>query len=73
MAGFVMLIVGAFKWMLSGGNSQATEKARGTITYAVVGLIVALSSFIVLNLISDFTGMKTILKFVIPPSTTQWN
>lgn len=65
-AGFVMFIVGSIKWMLSGGNTQAVDTARGTMTYAVVGLVVALSSFIILNMISEFTGVTSIVRFEIP-------
>lgn len=62
-AGFVMLIVGSFKYLLSGGNSQGIEGSKNTMTYAIVGLILALSSWMILNLISEITGVKTILNF----------
>lgn len=68
-AGFVMLIVGAFRYLASGGNSKGAETAKNTITFAVIGLVVALSSFVILNLIADFTGVKTILDFVIPEAS----
>lgn len=67
-AGFVMFIIGSFRWMLSGGSSKGVETARNTMTYAVVGLVVALSAFIILNLIADFTGVGVITKFFIPRS-----
>lgn len=67
---FMMLIVGGFKYMLSGGNSKGIESARSTITFAIVGIVVALSAFIILNLIADFTGIETILNFTIPSSET---
>ena len=69
---FIMVVVAAFNILLSGGNSQNVEKAQKSITSAVIGLVVALSAFIILNLISDFTGVKTILKFRIPRPETQW-
>jgi type IV secretion system pilin len=72
LAGFIMLIYGAFTWMTSGGNSQATQKAGKTMLFAVVGLIVALSAFMILNLVAEFTGIDTILNFFIPGSDTQW-
>lgn len=72
LAGFVMLIIGSFRWMLSGGSSQEVEKAGKTMTFAIVGLLVALSSFIILNLLAEFTGVRSILNFIIPASTTQW-
>ena len=72
IAGFIMLVVGSMRWMLSGGNAQNVEKAKNTMTFAVVGLIVVLSSFIILNLVAEFTGVKSILQFTIPASTTMW-
>lgn len=72
IAGFIMLVVGSMKWLLSGGNAQHVEKAKNTMTYAVVGLIVALSAFIILNLIAEFTGIKSILNFTIPDSSKMW-
>lgn len=68
LAGFIMMIVGAFRYLISGGNSKETETARNTMTYAVIGLVVALASFIILNIIAEFTGIKTILEFSIPNS-----
>jgi hypothetical protein len=65
-AGFVMLIVGSFKYLLSGGNSKGAEDAKNTMTFAIVGLVVALSAFFVLNILADFTGVKSILNFTVP-------
>lgn len=70
LAGFVMMIVGALTWLLSGGKSENIEKARKTMTFAIVGLIVALSSYIIINLISTFTGISVIENFMLPSSDT---
>jgi hypothetical protein len=44
----VMLIVGGFRYITSGGNSEAVGKAKNTIIYALIGLvIVALAQIIV--------------------------
>ncbi len=72
LAGFVMIIYAAFYMMLMGSNSQGTEKAKNTITMAVVGLIVALSSFIILNIISAFTGVSLVENISIPGSGRDW-
>lgn len=72
IAAFLMLVVAGVRILLSGGNSQAVEKSKNSVTFAIVGLIVALSSFVILNLLSEFTGVKNILQFVIPTSDTQW-
>lgn len=70
--GFIMLIVASFRYLISGGTSKGTEMARNSITYAVIGLVIALSAFIIINLIAQFTGVSTILQFVIPPSSYIW-
>lgn len=68
LAGFVMFIVGSIRWLVSGGNSKGIDTAKGTMTYAVVGLVVALSAYIILNLIANFTGVQIITTFSIPVS-----
>lgn len=73
IAGFIMMIYAAFNMMIMGGNSQATEKSRSTITFAIVGVILALSSFIIINLISEFTGIEAIKNFSLPGSGKNWN
>ncbi len=35
----IMLIFGGFQWMTSGGDSKATQAARGRITSALIGLV----------------------------------
>jgi len=72
LAGFVMFLIAGVRWLTSGGNSKGMETAKNTMTFAVVGLVVALSAFIVINLIADFTGVNIIKKFVIPDSQTIW-
>lgn len=69
LAGFVMMVVGSLTWLVSGGSSQNVEKARKTMTFAIIGLVVALSSFIIINIISSFTGID-LTEFVLPSSET---
>lgn len=73
IAGFIMMIVGAFRYMLSGGNAKGTEGGRNTITFAIVGLVVALSSFIILNMVAAFTGINVITSFQIPNSEVRFD
>lgn len=67
-AAFIMFIIGGFKYLLSGGNPKGTESARNTMKFAVVGIVISLSAFILLNLISQFTGVQEILDVNIPDS-----
>lgn len=70
LAGFIMFVAGAITWMLSGGDSGKVQSARGSMTYAVTGMVVTLSAFIILNLIASFTGISIITQFRIPTSDT---
>jgi len=65
---FVMFVIASFRYLVAGGNSKNVELAKGTMTYAVVGIVVALSSFIILNLISNFTGIN-VTEFIIPAAS----
>lgn len=71
--GFAMFIYGALIWLFAGSQTSNVEKARNTFTYAIFGLILALSSWVILQLIYQFTGLSGLLtiKFLgnSPPST----
>ena len=45
------LIYGGIKWILSGGDKSAVESARNHIVAAVVGLVIVLSAFFILNIV----------------------
>jgi hypothetical protein len=50
----IMLIVGGFRYVTSGGNQESTKNARNTIIYALVGLVVvALAQIIVRFVLSS--------------------
>lgn len=63
LAAAVMFVVGSFLLLTSGGNPKGTDAAKKTISYAIMGLIVALSAWIILNFVSVFTGNTSILQF----------
>lgn len=56
----IFLIVGGIMYMTSGGNKEATAKAKAAITYALIGLILGVSSFIILSIVGTFFGSKLI-------------
>lgn len=66
LAGFVMMIIGAFKYLLSGGNAKGVDEGQKTMTYAVGGLVLALSAYFIINIVANFTGVNAILNFRIP-------
>lgn len=48
---FVMLVIGAFKYLTSGGEQEKISSAKKTITYAFLGLFLFMSSYLILNVI----------------------
>lgn len=55
---FVMLVVGGLTFLFSGGDQKQVEKAKGTITNAVIGLVVLVCAYLILLLIQQFTGVE---------------
>jgi hypothetical protein len=47
----VMIIIGGFRYALSAGDSSAASGAKNTIIYAVVGLVVAVSAWAIVNFV----------------------
>ncbi len=66
---FILLIVGGFKFITSGGDPKAVEGARKTLTSAITGLVLILVSYLVLVLIKNITGVDvTRFNVVLTPS-----
>jgi hypothetical protein len=63
---FLMFIAGGFSFLFSGGDQKKLEQAKGTLSAALMGLVVIIASFLIIRLISVFTGVTEITKFVIP-------
>lgn len=55
-ASVIGLVAGGLKYTLSGGDSSGVKNAKETITYSLVGLIVALLAFGVVNFITSGVG-----------------
>lgn len=47
----IMLIIGGIRYTVSGGDSTAVTSAKNTILYAVVGIVVALLAYAVVNFV----------------------
>ncbi len=52
----IMLIVGGFRYVVSGGDSNAVESAKNTILYAIIGIVVAFLAYAAINFL---TGQLT--------------
>lgn len=55
LGGIALIIVtlAGFKYVLSQGNPQETAKAKNTILYALVGLVVAITAFSIVTFVMD--------------------
>jgi hypothetical protein len=53
---FLTFIVAGFKYLTSSGDPKALEGAKGTLTHAIIGLIVLLLAFVILVIIQEVTG-----------------
>ena len=57
---FIMLLMGGFKYLTSGGDPKAVEAARKTLTYAIGGLVLIALSYLLLKFIYIFTGANVL-------------
>lgn len=55
----IFLFYGALLFVLSRGDQKAVQKARGTMTYAVIGTVLVLSSYLILNLLASLLGLPS--------------
>lgn len=52
----IMLIIGGIRYVVSGGDSTKVQEAKNTILYAIVGVVVAILAYAVVNfVIQSFT------------------
>ena len=58
---FILLLVGGFKFITSGGDPKAVEGAKKTLTSAILGLVLILISYLILVLISAIIGVDVTL------------
>ena len=47
----IMLIIGGIRYTVSGGDSSAVTAAKNTILYAIVGIVVAILAYAIVNFV----------------------
>lgn len=55
----IMIIIGGFRYVISGGDSSATKSAKDTIMYAVIGLVVVLFAQVIVIFVLSNTQTAT--------------
>ncbi len=56
----IYIIIGGYKYIVSAGNPEAVQQAKQTILWAVVGLIIALSAFAIINFLWENLAGKAL-------------
>lgn len=52
----IMLIWGGLRYITSGGDSKKITDAKNTILYAIIGLIIAILAFAIINFVLNTIG-----------------
>lgn len=55
---FIMLLFGGIKYLTAGGDPKALEAAKGTLTLAIGGLVLAVLAWFILVFIGTLTGVN---------------
>ncbi len=53
---FIFIVISGIKIVTSSGDEKKLDSAKGTLTYAIIGLIVTLLAIIMVNLIQRILG-----------------
>lgn len=53
----IMVVVAAIKYLVSGGDSKAISSAGNTMTWALLGALFLVLSWLILLLLKAFTGV----------------
>lgn len=57
-----LIVYSGIKFVTSSGDPQKVESARKTLTYAIIGFVFILFSFVTINFIAQFTGVTQLIK-----------
>ena len=65
IAAVVIIIMAGYKFITSGGDVKKVSSAKATLAFAIIGLIIIIFSFLIINLIAYLSGTQciTILGF----------
>jgi hypothetical protein len=55
----IFLVIGGFRYITSQGNEEGIEKAKGTITNAIIGIVVIVLAWIILTIVLNLVSSGT--------------
>ena len=53
----IYFLIGALKYLLSAGDKNATSSAREMITHAIIGFVLLMMLFLILQFVPEFLGL----------------
>ena len=56
-----MLILGALTFMTAGGNAEKAKKAQSILMFAIIGLIVVISAYMIVKLVGVVFNINTFI------------
>jgi hypothetical protein len=56
-----MLVSGAFMYLTSGDSAEKVKKAQSTFITAIIGLIIVVSSFMIIKVLGYFFNIQNLL------------
>lgn len=68
IAFLIMLLVGGYQFITSGGDPKAAGQARTTLTYAFIGVILVVAAWLILTVIASLTEVD-VTNVTIPGSS----
>lgn len=58
VASIFFIVWAGIRYITSGGDPIQVAKARGTVTYAIIGLVIIALSFVIMKVFSTVTGAQ---------------
>jgi hypothetical protein len=49
----IMLVIGGFRYVMSGGDQNAVTSAKNTILYAIIGIVIAILAYAAVEFVSN--------------------
>lgn len=64
IATVLFMLWGAILWITSQGDKQKIQKARGTIIYSIIGLVLIIFSVVILTIIGRILGAPLLINLL---------
>lgn len=55
----IFLVIGGFRYIVSQGNEEGVEKAKGTITNAIIGIVVIVLAYVIIQVVFRLVNVGT--------------